>query len=159
MNGLVLNRPSVRYGGVSRGYIMDLLKAKEIVKALAEGIDPTTGEVLPDGGPCSNPQVIRALFTVLESLKAPKMTAEERRQKNIAKGRPRNAGLPWPDDLRAEIASRFNSGQTIYELSRYFERSKAAITAELERQKLIPFGDKKQYHRGGGGQPQEYGQG
>ena len=45
---------------------MDIIRAKEIVRGLAEGVDPTTGEVLPAESVYNSPEVIRALFTVLE---------------------------------------------------------------------------------------------
>ena len=48
---------------------MELEKAKHIVRLLADGIDPTTGEMFPDGSPYNDPVVIRALFTVIESVK------------------------------------------------------------------------------------------
>ena len=42
---------------------MDIIRAKEIIRGLAEGIDPTMGEVLPKESVYNNPEVIRALFT------------------------------------------------------------------------------------------------
>ena len=45
---------------------MDINRAKEIVAALAEGIDPTTGEILPEDCVCNKGDVVRALYTVLE---------------------------------------------------------------------------------------------
>ena len=40
---------------------MDINRAKEIVAALAEGIDPTTGEILPEDCVCNKGDVVRAL--------------------------------------------------------------------------------------------------
>ena len=64
---------------------MDINKAKEIVSALAEGIDPTTGEVLPDSSVCNKGEVVRALYTVLNCLDT------ARPKKNL----PASAGKPW----------------------------------------------------------------
>lgn len=119
---------------------MELEKAKGIVRLLADGIDPTTGEVLPKESPYNDPVVIRALFSVIESLKEvrkPKKTFEQKQQENLDSGRPRNAGLPWTDELKTEVASKFQSGTSVPELSRYFERTKGAIVSELTRQGLI----------------------
>jgi hypothetical protein len=119
---------------------MELEKAKEIVRLLADGIDPTTGEVLPKESPYNDPVIIRALFSVLESLKEvrkPKKTIEQKQQENIDSGRPRKAGLPWTDELKTEVASKFQSGTSVPELSRYLERTKGAIVSELMRQGLI----------------------
>lgn len=44
---------------------MDIIRAKEIVTALAEGIDPTTGEMLPDDSVCNKAEIVRALYAVL----------------------------------------------------------------------------------------------
>jgi hypothetical protein len=127
---------------------MELEKAKEIVRLLAEGIDPTTGEVLPPESPYNEPVVIRSLFTVIESLKEvrkPKKTVEQKQQENLDSGKPRNAGLPWTDDLREEVADKFQSGVSISELSRYFERTKGAIVSELTKQGLIDVGEDNDY--------------
>jgi hypothetical protein len=123
---------------------MELEKAKEIVKVLANGTDPTTGAVLPNASPYNDPIVIRGLFTVLESLRAvkrPKKTIEERQQENIDAGRPRNAGLPWTEELKREVASRFRSGTSMDDLSRHFGRTKGSIVSELMKQGLIESRD------------------
>ena len=44
---------------------MDINRAKEILSILAEGIDPTTGEILPDDSVCNKAEVVRALYAVL----------------------------------------------------------------------------------------------
>lgn len=46
---------------------MDINKAKEIVAALAEGIDPTTGELLSEDSVYNKGDVVRALYTVLDA--------------------------------------------------------------------------------------------
>ena len=46
--------------------IMDISKAKEIVGALAEGIDPITGEILPADHLCNNVDVVRAFYALLQ---------------------------------------------------------------------------------------------
>lgn len=119
---------------------MELDKARDIIKTLANGVDPTTGEVLPRESPYNDPNVIRALFTVLESIKSekkPKKTDEQTQQENIRNGRPKNAGLPWTDELKGEIALKFQSGISVDELSKHFERTKGAIVSELMKQGLI----------------------
>jgi len=123
---------------------MELEKAKEIVKVLANGMDPTTGDVLPHASPYNDPMVISGLFTVLESLRAvkrPKKTIEKRQQENIYAGRPKNAGLPWTDESKTEVASRFRRGASMDELSGHFGRTKGSIVAELTKQGLIESAD------------------
>lgn len=47
---------------------MDILRAKEILASLADGINPVTGEVLPPYDSCNQGDVLRALNTVLDYL-------------------------------------------------------------------------------------------
>ncbi len=44
---------------------MDIDRAKEIVSALAEGIDPATGELLPENSICNRGDIVRALYALL----------------------------------------------------------------------------------------------
>lgn len=46
---------------------MDINRAKEIVAALAEGIDPTTGEILPEDSVCNKGEVVRAFYAILNA--------------------------------------------------------------------------------------------
>lgn len=47
---------------------MDTAKAKELLAGLAEGVNPLTGEILPDDSICNQPEIVRALHTVLAEL-------------------------------------------------------------------------------------------
>lgn len=119
---------------------MELNIAKETIEKLADGINPATGEVLPKEGPYNDPLVVRALFTILESIKAIRpagRTAEQRQNDNLENGRPRNAGLPWTEELRAEAAAKFKKGSSVAELAECFERTSGAITSELIKQGLM----------------------
>ena len=55
---------------------MDINKAKEIVSALAEGIDPTTGELLSENSVYNKGDVVRALYTVLDVCNGNKANAK-----------------------------------------------------------------------------------
>jgi len=118
---------------------MELSKAKKTIEILADGINPATGEVLPKEGPYNDPIVIRSLFAILDSIKAIKLprTAEERQNDNLENGRPRNAGLPWTTEQRAEAAEKFKKGSSVSDLAESFERTVWAITSELVKQGLI----------------------
>ncbi len=119
---------------------MELNESRNVVKTLAQGVHPATGEAFPPESPYNDPTVIRALFSILEFVKQakkPKLSIEERRRENLQFGRPRNAGLPWTEEDRARAASQFAAGKTIDELATTLERSRAAIHAELIRQGLV----------------------
>ena len=47
---------------------MDIVVAKEIISALADGINPITGEVLPADSVCNNADVVRAFYAVLNNI-------------------------------------------------------------------------------------------
>lgn len=119
---------------------MDRNEAKSLLSALANGINPITGEILPDDSPYNEPKVIRALFTVLNPVKGnkqPKKSLQEKQQENVAAGRPRNAGLPWTENLKKELARKFKTGAQLDDLSTEFERTKGAVIAELVKQGLV----------------------
>ena len=120
---------------------MEIDKAKKIVSLLAYGIDPTTGEVLPGDSPYNHPSVVRALFSVLGSAGVPKkqikQSVAEKQTQNVESGRPKNAGLPWTEELKEEVAIMFKNGTSIDELAEYFERTSGAILSQLMHQGLI----------------------
>lgn len=120
---------------------MELNESRNIVKTLAQGVHPSTGEVFPPGSPYNDPEVIRALFSVLnfvKQAKKPRMSIEERRGQNLELGRPINSGLPWTDEDRAIVSSGFQDGLTIEKLAAELGRSSASIVAEVIRQDLVP---------------------
>jgi hypothetical protein len=96
----------------------------EIIIKLANGIDPITGEILPDQSPYNNPIIIRSLFNLL------KIKTSQTKSKQI-NTKYKNAGLPWNDELENDLLAIFKEGKTITELSNYFERSEGAITSKL----------------------------
>ena len=51
---------------------MDIQRAKELLTVLAEGVDPLTGEVLPDDHVCNKGEIVRALNCAVEELSRPK---------------------------------------------------------------------------------------
>jgi hypothetical protein len=120
---------------------MELTQTRHIVKTLAQGVHPSTGEVFPPESPYNDPEVIRALFSILEFVKqskTPRKSIEERRQQNLDIGRPRNSGLPWTEEDRAIVRSGFQEGKTIEKLAAELDRSTSAIVAEVIRQDLVP---------------------
>ena len=47
---------------------MDVQRAKELLTVLADGVDPLTGEVLPDDHVCNKGEIVRALHCAVEQL-------------------------------------------------------------------------------------------
>ena len=69
---------------------MDTIRAKELLSALADGMDPFTGELFPPNHICNHPDIIRALHHILSSTQDAKKRGEHpKRRKVLASGRTR----------------------------------------------------------------------
>ncbi len=115
-----------------------------MLRALANGVNPETGEVLSSGSVANKPEAIRMLFTLAEELiaepekqKKSKLSPEERQQKNIAEGRPAKSHFPWTEDERHLLEESYNQNNSIEALSTQFERSARAVAIQLEKMGLI----------------------
>ena len=106
---------------------MDINRAKEIISALAEGIDPTTGEILSDDSVYNKGDVVRALYTVLSSLDA----------KKSKRSLPENAGKPWSKDEEERLKELYNSGLAKKDISKEMRRTIGSISSRLKRLGLI----------------------
>jgi hypothetical protein len=100
-------------------------EAKQIIEVLASGVDPATGEVLPDDSPVNSPHVIRALFIAAKALAA--------KAARPAAAAPGNAGKAWTEDEDQRLVAAFDAGSAIAELARIHERSTGAINSRLIR--------------------------
>ena len=116
----------------------------KIIEALANGINPLTGEVLPEESLYNSPEIIRALFSTLDFIKNPpkkqpkiKKTIEQKQTENIEKGLPKNAGLPWTDDQKNELSNQFSDNETFDVLAEIHGRTEVAIFSQLKKQGLI----------------------
>ena len=99
---------------------MDITRAKELLSALADGIDPFTGELLPQNHVCNQPEMIRAFHEVLNVIPSPKK-----------KALPRNAGKPWTDIEEEKLLEEFDSGMMPSAIAKEHGRSKGAIESRL----------------------------
>lgn len=106
---------------------MELKQAQEILRALADGIHPITGEILPETDSCNQPEVIRALHTVLAAFSA------ENARPASSKEKPAHAGKPWSAEEDQALCQMYDEGQTVHELCQYFGRSRNSIAARLVR--------------------------
>jgi hypothetical protein len=100
-----------------------------ILGALAQGVDPHTGEHFPPQSPYQHPDTVRALFQAVEALAEPAPA----RPRAAASGLPENAGKPWSDAEDLTLAAAFDAGRPLAELAREHRRTRAAIQARLVR--------------------------
>ena len=99
---------------------MDINRAREIVRSLAEGIDPATGEALSGDNVYNQPEVIRALFTMLE-VTTPKHLDPLR-----------NAGKPWTKEEEDALREEFAGNMKIRDIAGEHGRTYRAIESRLE---------------------------
>lgn len=102
---------------------MDIERAKELLAAFSDGVNPLTGEILAKDDSCNQVEIVRALNTVLRVLDGhPKMSG---------KLSPENAGKPWTKEDEEILTRMFEQGCTRTEICSYFKRSPGAIASRL----------------------------
>ena len=106
---------------------MNEMQALNIVRALADGVDPESGEVYPPQSPYQKPDTVRALFVAARALE--RAGEWEQRRKRL----PVNAGKPWSQEDDARLAEGFDSGKSTLELAREHQRTLASVRARLIR--------------------------
>lgn len=102
---------------------MDIPRAMEILKALGDGVDPLTGELLPGKCVCNQAEVVRAFACILRHLE----------QTKAKRPSPENAGKPWSGEDDETLAQMFDRGCSKQEMQTFFLRSAGAITSRLVR--------------------------
>ncbi len=108
---------------------MDDNKALAIVSALANGVNPQTGEMFEADSPYQSADVIRALYVAVRALEMTNRT----KTRNSRSRLPANAGKPWSEQEDRELLDRFDSGMTVPQLAQAHDRTLAGIQARLER--------------------------
>lgn len=108
---------------------MDIQKAKELLKMLADGVNPLTGEILPDEDSCNQVEIVRALNTAVTELD--KLTAKKSRPQ------PENAGKPWSEEEDEQLVDEFQRGNSANEIAKLHNRSKGAVASRLVRLGLV----------------------
>lgn len=105
---------------------MDITRAKELLSALADGVDPFTGEIFPRNHICNHPDIIRAFHQVLGTMQETKKGF----------GAP-NAGKPWPQAEQDKLVDEFHSGMKLSAIAKEHGRSQGSIEVKLAHLGLI----------------------
>ena len=124
---------------------METEKTLRILKTLADGIDPATGEQFAAGSTYQHPDTVRALFSAIRMLEnpsapaaSPPAPARQASAPMAAKPGMENSGRPWSEEEDARLGSTYDAGRSIEELAGIHKRSKWAIEARLARLGKIP---------------------
>ena len=105
---------------------MDIQEALKIVKALADGVNPETGEVMPADSIYQRPQTIRALQRAVAGLEYVEQRERERQRKL-----PLNAGKCWSRAEDAQICDELRRGIDFHVISKTHNRTVGSIVARL----------------------------
>ena len=104
---------------------MTFNEASQILEALAHGIDPETGELLPDNSILHNAHVVRALFIGAKALSQDLMPAQKRVKVEVME----QAWKPWTKDEEVHLVAAFKKASR----SRNWQRSISAKSVESGR--------------------------
>lgn len=104
---------------------MDQAQALAVVRSLANGVDPESGEVFPPESAYQRPQVVRALYEAASVLE--RAERSERRKAQL----PRKTGEPWTEDEDRKLLAAFDAGHALQELATAHERTVTGVRARL----------------------------
>jgi hypothetical protein len=111
---------------------MELQEALEILQRLADGFDPIANQPLLKDNPCQHPQVIRALYTVIQEVQPRNEPDEDTTQP------PGQAGKLWSEEEEAALLRDFGAGASLAELAKRHGRTTKAIYGRLYRLGKVP---------------------
>ena len=103
---------------------MDQAQALTIVRSLANGVDPESGEVFSADSAYQRPQVVRALY---EAAALERIERFERRRQQM----PPKTGEPWSEEEDRKLLAAFDAGRALQELAAAHERTMGAVRARL----------------------------
>jgi len=116
---------------------MEQKEALVILEALANGVDPFTGEIYPPESPYQNAETVRALFMAIRELEA-KKPRKEKKIKLGPDGTPlKQMGAAWSEEEDAALKAAFLTQSTVAELCEAHQRTAGGIRARLVRLGLI----------------------
>jgi DNA-binding transcriptional regulator YbjK len=104
---------------------MDQAQALAVVRSLANGVDPESGEVFPADSTYQRPLVVRALYEAAAALE--RLERFQRRKAQL----PQKTGEPWTEEEDRRLLAAFDSGRALQELAAAHERTMGAVRARL----------------------------
>lgn len=128
--------------------MMELHEAIKIIRSLATGENPDTGQSFGADSVLESPKVIRALHRVIQELES-KERALQKREKREKQRRereerrrdgslPEDAGRPWDTQADDHLLKLWNAGETVDVIGEQLYRTGGAIAARLVRLGKVP---------------------
>ena|SRR5437868_210798 len=106
---------------------MEIEEALGIVRRLADGVHPETGEVLQIDSLYQHPQSVRALHRAIGALEF--QDERERARKFL----PANAGKAWSGQEDAQICDELRRGLSFEQIAKSHNRTSGSIITRLVR--------------------------
>ena len=112
---------------------MEIKRAAELLRGLADGRDPITGARLPDESVYNHPEIIRALHCVLQELQTRQTGAQAV-----------NAGRSWRPDEEQQLLEEYDAGLPVEQIALRHGRARTGgprwpRRSELGRRDQIQF--------------------
>jgi hypothetical protein len=101
---------------------MEIQDAIRVIRALANGLDPESGEALKDDSVCRIPNSVKALNRALGAL----VLQEERERE-----KPGNSGTYWTRAEDAQVCEELRKGMDFKEIAKTHNRTVPSIVARL----------------------------
>ena len=104
---------------------MNASEALGIVRALASGVDPVTGDAFPAESAYQRAQIVRALYEAASALE--RSARFERKRAQL----PPKTGVAWTGEEDRRLLAAFDGGRALGEVAAEHERTQGAIRARL----------------------------
>ena len=104
---------------------MNQTEALQVVRSLANGVDPQTGEVFAPDSVYQRAETVRALFAAAQALEHAERF--ERRKAQL----PPKTGEPWTEDEDRKLLAAFDAGRALAELASAHQRTQTGVRARL----------------------------
>jgi len=106
-------------------------RSQQVLQALVQGLDPETGQELPEDTILNRADVIRAILTAIGALESMQARALRRAQL------PESVGKTWSDEEEKQLRKEFKQATPIPDIAAKHGRTVRAIEARLQRLGLI----------------------
>lgn len=105
-------------------------RAAEILRCMANGVDPITGEILEEDHLCNSPEVIRALCTAIQAMSG---AGDADASRFVRKNGKLNAGRPWTDADLDALKRMYQDGDSMDLICAKLQRRERGVLKQLER--------------------------
>lgn len=105
-------------------------RAREILRCMANGVDPITGEILEADHLCNSPEVIRAIFAAIQAMSG---SEETNASTNDRKDGKLNAGRKWTQEDLDELKRMHQNGEPMEQICARLQRNERSVLKQLTR--------------------------